>query len=57
MKSGPLIKVSSLAYVANTIKFSLISSENKLVTQLNIYLVNISNLFVFDLAIKQTVLI
>ena len=57
MKSGPLIKVSSLAKVAKTKKFSLISSANKLVTHENIYFVNISNLFTFDLIMKQTALI
>ena len=58
IKAGPFFIVSFDAKVAKIMKFSVISSENKLVTLLKIYyLVVISNLFVFDLEIKQTVLI
>ena len=38
-------------------KFSVISSENKLVTLLKIYFVKMSNLLLFDLEIKQAGLI
>ena len=48
MKSGPSDKVSSHAKVANIINFSLMYSENRLITLLNIYLIKISSLFVFD---------
>ena len=37
-------------------KFPLISPENKFVTLLKIYFFNLSNLLLFDLEIKQTVL-
>ena len=53
MKAGPFFIVSLVAKVAKKIKFSLISSENKLVTQVNIYFVKWSNLLFDACAIKH----
>ena len=56
-KAGPFYAVSLLAKVANTIKFSVTSSENKEVTLLKIYLVNVPFLLVFDFYNKNISLI
>ena len=57
INAGPEFIVSLFACVARINKFSLISSENKLVTLVKIYLVKISNLLAVAFAIKQTTFI
>jgi len=56
-KACPFFVNSLLAKVANTIKFSVTSSENKEVTLQKIYLVNVPILLVFDFYNKNTSLI
>ena len=48
--------ISLFSKIDKIMKFPLISPENKFVTLLKIYFVNLSNLLLFDLEIKQTVL-
>ena len=54
---GPSSIEVSFANVVKKIKFSQTSLANKLVTQLKIYFVTISNLQSVDLAIKQIIFI
>ena len=51
--TGPSLIVLLFANVFKNIKLLVISSENKLVAQLKIYLINISSRASFDLAMKQ----
>ena len=53
----PSFIVDLLAWVVKNNKFSAISSENRLVILLKIYLIKISNLESVDLAIKQIIFI
>ena len=53
INAGPEVIVSLFACVARIKKFLLISSENKLVTLVKIYLVKISNLLAVAFLIKQ----